>query len=191
MSNGATAARAASEYPNEEAVGAGLEASPHGESFRKIERILSFPMDHVIARYSRDHDVPLDLAREHEKELKRFFSLAALNPTFDYGMAGPVDALWHTFILFTREYAEFCESQIGRFLHHYPDRIYTDEVQGANVTTNDTLEWYAAYLRDYVAVFGEKPPAHIWPDLSAFPAGTIHAWDLSLCRICGTDPYPT
>lgn len=31
-----------------------------------------------------------------------------------------VDAAWHEFILFTREYKKFCSKTLGRFLHHTP-----------------------------------------------------------------------
>jgi len=31
-----------------------------------------------------------------------------------------VDDAWHEFILFTRQYARFCRSAFGRFLHHTP-----------------------------------------------------------------------
>ena len=31
-----------------------------------------------------------------------------------------VDVLWHEFLLFTREYQDFCQKGIGRFLHHTP-----------------------------------------------------------------------
>lgn len=31
-----------------------------------------------------------------------------------------VDTAWHEFILFTRDYNQFCERGIGRFLHHLP-----------------------------------------------------------------------
>jgi hypothetical protein len=31
-----------------------------------------------------------------------------------------VDEAWHQFILFTREYAEYCNSVAGRFIHHEP-----------------------------------------------------------------------
>ena len=31
-----------------------------------------------------------------------------------------VDAAWHHFILFTRDYADFCETYFGRFIHHQP-----------------------------------------------------------------------
>lgn len=32
-----------------------------------------------------------------------------------------VDIGWHTFILYTREYAKFCDNIAGRFIHHVPD----------------------------------------------------------------------
>ena len=31
-----------------------------------------------------------------------------------------VDSAWHEFILFTRQYADFCNKAFGRFLHHTP-----------------------------------------------------------------------
>lgn len=31
-----------------------------------------------------------------------------------------VDNMWHEFILFTREYAAFCDAQFGQFIHHSP-----------------------------------------------------------------------
>ncbi len=31
-----------------------------------------------------------------------------------------VDTAWHEFILFTREYQDFCDKAFGRFLHHCP-----------------------------------------------------------------------
>ena len=31
-----------------------------------------------------------------------------------------VDDLWHEFILYTREYQEFCTAAFGRFMHHTP-----------------------------------------------------------------------
>lgn len=143
-------------------------------------------MDHIVRRYANDHDVPSAVAKEIEVELKRYFILTALNPSHDYGMAGSVDDLWHTFILFTKEYKSFCETYVGRFLHHYPDRIYDGEPGGTNIETNDTLEWYRAFLRDYTALFGVTPPAHIWPDVTGFPVRA----DQPMCRVCGTDPMP-
>src|SRR5262245_60588326 len=32
----------------------------------------------------------------------------------------PIDECWHHFILFTQDYAEFCQRFFGRFVHHVP-----------------------------------------------------------------------
>ncbi len=34
--------------------------------------------------------------------------------------ADAIDAVWHQFILFTREYQRFCLSTVGRMIHHEP-----------------------------------------------------------------------
>jgi hypothetical protein len=31
-----------------------------------------------------------------------------------------IDSAWHSFILHTREYMEFCHNRLGRFVHHVP-----------------------------------------------------------------------
>lgn len=115
-------------------------------------RALEYPMQPVISRYAKDKSLPLSVAQEHERELKRFLSLCALNRDAAYGMAGPVDDLWHTFILFTKEYAAFCDSVAGMFLHHIPN----------TKPTKDTTS-YEAFLSAYEQIYGEEAPRHIWP----------------------------
>jgi hypothetical protein len=43
-----------------------------------------------------------------------------------------VDAAWHEFILFTREYQEFCNKALGRFLHHTPAEAMTTPTKAQN-----------------------------------------------------------
>ncbi len=52
-------------------------------------------------------------------EMKKFLYLCATN---DGAMAPPeeIDEIWHNFILFTGDYAEFCRDMAGFFLHHQP-----------------------------------------------------------------------
>ncbi|WP_192902204.1 glycine-rich domain-containing protein [Micromonospora globbae] len=49
------------------------------------------------------------------------FLAACANATEPLGPSDLVDIGWHTFILHTREYADFCERIAGRFVHHQPD----------------------------------------------------------------------
>lgn len=37
-----------------------------------------------------------------------------------------VDVVWHEFILYTRQYEEFCRQGLGRFLHHTPHDALAD-----------------------------------------------------------------
>ena len=135
-----------------------------------LERIgaaaTSFPMDHVVARYRQDFDVSEEEAHAHERELKRFFILIALHPDRPYGMRGPVDDLWHTFLIFTESYQQFSKRLVGRkrFLHHHP----CSTAKGSVYPLTYDGFWY-----DYEETFGEPPPADVWPA----PSGDRRDWD--------------
>lgn len=49
------------------------------------------------------------------------FLAACATTTRPIGPSDLVDIGWHTFILYTREYAAFCDRIAGRFIHHEPD----------------------------------------------------------------------
>lgn len=52
-------------------------------------------------------------------EMKKFLYLCATNES---AMAPPeeIDEIWHNFILFTGDYADYCKNKVGMFLHHQP-----------------------------------------------------------------------
>ncbi|TMR05554.1 hypothetical protein ETD83_06210 [Actinomadura soli] len=50
-----------------------------------------------------------------------FLKACALNPGAGLAPSQAVDIGWHAFILYTREYAEFCHRVAGRFIHHTPN----------------------------------------------------------------------
>lgn len=119
-----------------------------------INRAMKFEMGRIVERYVRDEGLTETIAREHEQELKRFLAMCALNPNAQYGMKGPIDELWHTFLIFSKDYAQFCDHVAGRFIHHVPES--GDE----KPRNSDT---YALFLRDYEETFGHPPPAQYWP----------------------------
>ncbi len=49
-----------------------------------------------------------------------FLRLCATEPQGHYSPSPLVDIGWHTFILYTREYAAFCNQMAGSFIHHCP-----------------------------------------------------------------------
>lgn len=89
-----------------------------------IDRVLQYPMLHIIARCQKDYhyadeDMPL-----LENELKKYLILAIVHRGAELGngmYSKDVDNLWHTFLLFTKEYAAFCREYAGFFIHHIPE----------------------------------------------------------------------
>lgn len=66
----------------------------------------------------------------YQLELKRFFFLSALLknvPMYNE----KVDAIWHDMILFTKDYAAFCEEFNGEMIHHTPTNKRT-KTEGAS-----------------------------------------------------------
>lgn len=139
-----------------------------------IRRAMEFPMEHVVRRYADDEGLPLEVAYEHERELKRYLALCATHPGELYRMRGPIDNLWHTFIIFTEDYHRFCEEVAGTFIHHFPDRR-------GEVPAEVKREGYQRFLDAYEATYGEPAPPQIWPRGRA----ATKAADEDGCEGCG------
>lgn len=80
------------------------------------------------------------------RELRRYFVLCILTNR-SVPMVDPVvDMAWHCFILHTREYARFCTTAVGRFVHHDP--VLKDDVAEHDYWRE--IEWFkAAYLSSF------------------------------------------
>ncbi|MFC9930148.1 hypothetical protein [Streptomyces sp. NPDC127190] len=53
-----------------------------------------------------------------------------------------VDPGWHTFMLHTEEYAEFCLTRYDRFIHHAPKSRYRDRATMADVVSRIRAHGY-------------------------------------------------
>jgi hypothetical protein len=121
-----------------------------------IDRAMSFPIEEVVTFYTNDLELSPSEAALRERELKRWLALTALRPDAEYVMLTSLDEVWHSFILFTQKYTEFCDAVAGRYIHHKP-RIDGSFYRGGIV------ERYERFHRDYEEAFGESAPAEIWP----------------------------
>jgi hypothetical protein len=141
-----------------------------------LEKALQFDMRKVVERYAKDEELSIEDALEHERELKRYLALVSSNQGVVYGMCGPIDNLWHTFITFTELYQKFGEHVAGRFIHHYPN-----ENVGDRSDSEERKHHYARFERDYSESFGECPPKHLWPYAMSIGAEVTTC---STCRCC-------
>ncbi|MDD2701621.1 MAG: hypothetical protein PHH36_10315 [Sideroxydans sp.] len=90
---------------------------------RRINYLQSYVLpDAVLARFREQRT---GLSSEQEAKVRdalfQYFHICQLvRGKFVSMPSQVVDELWHTFILFTRNYERFCGGAFGRFLHHTP-----------------------------------------------------------------------
>jgi hypothetical protein len=73
----------------------------------------------VIKRLARDKRIRVRSARKRFAEMLKFLDVCA-DSSVTVSPPPRVDDAWHTFILFTRDYADYCDRRFGRFIHHEP-----------------------------------------------------------------------
>lgn len=122
---------------------------------RAFERAESYDISLILQRYVKDFEASDEKVKSHELELKRFLTLCA-HSELPYGMVEGLDDLWHTFIIFTRKYSDFCVSCFGNYVHHTP---YTE---GDQQRRNEPA-LYLQFFSHYKSVFGELPARSVWP----------------------------
>lgn len=104
--------------------------------FPSLESVLAFdPPDEILSRYQLDYpDNKLSARAAFSEAMKFLWCSQLLNKLqkedpdnqdlkFDFVMhheMGDIDDMWHTFILFTRQYTEFSKEYFGYYLHHAP-----------------------------------------------------------------------
>ncbi len=120
-----------------------------------IKNIMMYPMPHILARCQKDYNYTDEDMIILEKELKRYLILSFVNDEadLDTGMySEDVDNLWHTFILFTNEYAAFCNKHFNRFMHHIPEI----DTQSTPEELEEDRKDFQAFIKGYQEVFKEE-----------------------------------
>ena len=119
---------------------------------------LSYEAPFLIEKLLKDHIV--ETAEEAEAlfvEVKRYIVLARSDRTKNWTMhSRRIDEVWHQFILFTKEYGEFCQRYFGNYVHHSPSNAPNGE------TKVDAASW-AMFRERYLELFG-LPPPDLWND---------------------------
>lgn len=77
----------------------------------------------LVNRIVKDEGFDLELAEKVMNEALGFLHCCALNQGSSLAPSPLVDIGWHTFLLYTREYASFCDYYADRFLHHSPNDV--------------------------------------------------------------------
>ncbi len=108
------------------------------------------------ARLARENGWTLQWSQRVIEEYKRFIylAMAAGHPVTP---SDEVDQAWHLHLTYTRSYWErLCGQVLPRPLHHGPTR-------GGEAESAKFHAWYSDTLASYARLFGEAPPADVWP----------------------------
>ncbi len=78
-----------------------------------------FNIESIVARYSKEYNVRPELSEKYFKALEGFLELASKSrfPCFPDKI---IDNIWHTFIIHTKIYHDYCKVKFGKFIHHNP-----------------------------------------------------------------------
>ncbi|MBC6450539.1 glycine-rich domain-containing protein [Actinokineospora xionganensis] len=107
--------------------------------------------DLLTTRLAQDRNIDLDLATRIMDQTLAFLA-AAGHPGERLSPSPAVDAGWHLFLRWTKDYAAFCERVAGRFIHHVPDDTPAETSNAATargvLRTLEAIE-AAGYLVDH------------------------------------------
>jgi len=109
----------------------------HQQATASLDDVLAYRHAGVIRRYRKEHGATQQEAEEVFRETLKWLYLcdqaAAGGPDGFACTITPelekVDWMWHTFLLFTRDYADFCERHFGTFIHHVPNEDEDEAAQ--------------------------------------------------------------
>jgi hypothetical protein len=155
-----------------------------------LEELKLYKNENVVNRFLETWEMSFEEAEDIFGETMKWLWLIAYNKeceekSIEIAISQStklIDEMWHTFILFTKDYFNFCEQYFGYYLHHYPtpkshyDQTILQYERAPEVVIEknrqlfdaqyeliyDTLgeetlvKWYSDYLEKYTDEFMEK-----------------------------------
>ncbi|BBB12053.1 glycine-rich domain-containing protein [Sphingopyxis sp. FD7] len=150
---------------------------------RAIQKASEIDFDIVKVRYMNKNLATRARANLVAAETVKYLCLAHSYKEHEWIITGDIDEFWHTFILFTERYAEFCNAVFGYFLHHVPgeEGRLRDRINKVVRKPSDSAEGYRRTLDLYREITGTEPSSQVWPAVSVLERGQ----DPMPCGACG------
>ncbi|TDY16778.1 hypothetical protein B0G81_7888 [Paraburkholderia sp. BL6665CI2N2] len=130
------------------------------ETLARYESVLRYEAGYLIDKLVKERIV--DSPEEGESlfaEVKKFLILSYVDSDVTWNMYSVrIDEAWHQFVLFTRQYTDFCRRYFGEYVHHIPSGPL--EPLGHATRRPSTFE---AFRARYESFFGNPLP-DVWLD---------------------------
>jgi hypothetical protein len=137
-----------------------MEAKQEPDNLKK--RVLEYSFPALIERLERKLGLPREELEELFTDLKLWLYLCGTRGVDDPSPSivretSIIDELWHEFILFTKEYTDFCNLFFGRYLHHRPRteaerreqrRLFDEDLAKAREQRRQELTLLIGYVYD-------------------------------------------
>lgn len=103
-----------------------------------LDEILLYTNQPVINRFTKEYPEKKEKAQLLFKDLLRFFWSSQKhfidqknnpnNEELDFVFImdeemKDIDLMWHVFLLYTKDYMDFCDNYFGEYVHHLPDIV--------------------------------------------------------------------
>ncbi len=94
-----------------------------------LDEVLMYKNPRVVQRFVKEFRVSKDEAELTFQECLKWLYLCARHQATGphpfhcmiFSETEKIDFMWHTFLLFTRDYANFCHRHFGFYIHHAPE----------------------------------------------------------------------
>jgi hypothetical protein len=98
-----------------------------------LEDVLTYSHQGVLHRYARENHASPEEAAEVFQEMLKFLYTCYRAAENGVGFVvsneiEKIDWMWHTFLVYTMDYADFCDRYFGLFLHHSPNEAADERV---------------------------------------------------------------
>lgn len=142
-----------------------------------LGRVLSYQNAEFIERLKDKLNLTHERAEVLFLDVKRFLYLCSTR----HGQWSPpphIDTAWHEFVLYTKDYARFCDDMFGRFMHHVPRSYFGQNTKGRTWATMQVAR----------GIFGElsenwNVPKNMEP--KSADIGLSQVVDIDPCDSCG------
>jgi hypothetical protein len=104
-------------------------ADASGQTITLLDRVLAYENSELVERIKDKQNLSEEAVHAVFDDLKRFLYLCANSPGH-HSPPPAIDSAWHQFILYTKDYAAFCEEMFGRFIHHKPASYFQPKTRG-------------------------------------------------------------
>jgi hypothetical protein len=99
---------------------------------------LEYANENVVKKMMKDSGLERENAEQLFSDMLRFLCLSGAKTGHTLTPPHRIDLAWHTFILFTMDYTNFCQKYFGRYLHHQPsENLLNSECLGNCTCSGD------------------------------------------------------